>query len=362
MNINSYNVTDVAYHYIGLRVLAGLPSTARRDVQTSTIATQIRKYVSDRALRLMLPDPKGTFDTAGEKVCSELLHFNFVRSVPGAYELTDAGQTVVSLLNNREYRDLRQLMAKTHLRTYDNLRFVVSTHLDTSAVWRPVVDGARLNDPGYIACLLAPTYGDSAEAEAFDLLGLVTDTTTKKAEDILRAHVLKKAVSEHKIGVSMFRAMCDRLISLRLLNQMRDDFDGCEFLKTYTPCVAETPPHDWYVPLEVELPSGDIFDISFCDPDMSNSSVLCNLLQKIYDSFAMSDSKAGYYDLPEIRDQVCEQLKIPEAAFDEGLNNILDSEPRPFTLGLQYDRITGRRKPLLRNRGATQIYNLIRRA
>ena len=30
MNISSYNISDVGYHYIGLRVLGGLPATARR--------------------------------------------------------------------------------------------------------------------------------------------------------------------------------------------------------------------------------------------------------------------------------------------------------------------------------------------
>ena len=33
MNITSYNVTDVGYHYIGLRVLGRLPSNTRRDEQ-----------------------------------------------------------------------------------------------------------------------------------------------------------------------------------------------------------------------------------------------------------------------------------------------------------------------------------------
>ena len=51
MNITSYNVTDVGYHYIGLRVLAALPSSARRDEQTETISRSIRKYVNDKALR-----------------------------------------------------------------------------------------------------------------------------------------------------------------------------------------------------------------------------------------------------------------------------------------------------------------------
>ena len=60
MKISSYNITDVGYHYIGLRVLGGLPTTARRGDQISTISQSIQKYAHDKALRLMLPEPKGT--------------------------------------------------------------------------------------------------------------------------------------------------------------------------------------------------------------------------------------------------------------------------------------------------------------
>ena len=39
---------------------------------------------------------------------------------------------------------------------------------------------------------------------------------------------------------------------------------------------------------------------------------------------------------------------------------ILDQKKPAITVGLTYDRITGRRKPLVRTRGeATQIFNII---
>lgn len=59
MNITSYNVTDVGYHYIGLRVLDGMGTTAERSQQIEAISSNVRKFVSDRALRLMLPEPRG---------------------------------------------------------------------------------------------------------------------------------------------------------------------------------------------------------------------------------------------------------------------------------------------------------------
>jgi len=69
----------------------------------------------------------------------------------------------------------------------------------------------------------------------------------------------------------------------------------------------------------------------------------------------------GYYDLPDVRDYVCEHLRIPEAAFDEGVNSLLDQTPPPLSPGLSYEGISARRKPLVRTKATGQIHNLIRK-
>jgi len=91
MKISSYNITDVGYHYIGLRVIANLATN--REEQLQAIARGVLKYATDRALRLMLPEPKGNFSTVGEKVCQELVHFQFARVEKGIYELTESAGT-----------------------------------------------------------------------------------------------------------------------------------------------------------------------------------------------------------------------------------------------------------------------------
>ena len=360
MNITSYNVTDVGYHYIGLRVLNGLSAHAIREEQTGTIARNVRKYVIDKALRLMLPEPRGTFETAGAKICQELVHLKFAKSVSRAYTLTNEGKKALALLDGRKHKELRHVMAKAHLRTYDNLRLVVKKHLDSEAVWRPVVNAENWSNIDYIACLLTPTFDKEAKAQAGQVLSTLNGSSPKKLEDALCLLVLRKIAPEMRLGVPMFRAMCDRLVSLRLLNQMRTYKGGGEFLKTYSPCVSVNPPNDWYTPLDVCLTTGEPFPIFVCEPDLDKRDTQERLLEAVCKSFELLASTAGYYDIPEVRDTVSESLKIPEAAFDEGLNRILDMRPSPLTVGLGYEGTTGRRKPLVRNRGSIQIYNLIR--
>jgi hypothetical protein len=95
---------------------------------------------------------------------------------------------------------------------------------------------------------------------------------------------------------------------------------------------------------------------------MSDENTRKNFLAAVHKAFAKLTPTAGYFDLPEVRDTVSEYLRIPEAAFDEGLNRVLDLSPCPLTVGLTYEGTTGRRKPLVRDRGSTQIFNLVRKA
>ena len=363
MNITSYNITDVSYHYIGLRVLGGMGIGTDRSQQIETISRNVHKFVTDRALRLMLPEPRGTFKSVGEKVCQELVHFGFVNVGPGGrYELSSMGHMVLKLLGDRDYVQLRQKMARVHLKTYDNLRATLHAHVVASAIWQPVVTAAHLEDPvDYLTELLKPTLGtDAAKAVSLDL-DLSELPGPKKVEDILRTQVLRHAMPTQKMRVALFRAICDRLVSLRLLNKSRAIRGPCEFDKTYSPCVQENPKQPWYAELNVPLDNGDSYQIYLCEPDAADPDYQSALLAAIDVACSNLRPEGGYYDIPDLRDWVCEYLMIPEAAFDDGLNSLLDLQPPVLSAGLQYDRITSRRRPLVRAHQNVQLHNLVRR-
>lgn len=358
MKISSYNITDVGYHYIGLRVLA-IPAT-NRDEQLQAIARGVLKYASDRALRLMLPEPKGTFSSVGEKVCQELVHFHFARVEKNVYELTKSGRETLGLLNGRRFGDLRRAMIYAHLATYDNLRAVVQRHIEVGSVWRGVIEVEQLSNPDYLERLLKPTFGQkaaekSAEVKAHGPL------TPKQTEDKINQSVINEIFTQYVYSVPLFRALCDRLASLRLLNIMRATVDGCAFARSYSPCVLTDPPRRWYRELDIPLSGFSNYKILLCEPDMSDKETLDALLDGIEEAFANLKSEAGYYDLPDVRDYVCALLRIPEAAFDEGVNSLLDHTLPPLSAGLRYEGLSARRKPLLRTGVTGQIHNLIRR-
>lgn len=365
MNISSYNVTDVTYHYIGLRVLDGIPRSTQRTEQIEAVANNVRKFVSDRNQRLMIAAPGTSYRGTAEKICTELEQFCFVQSqgktAGGRYDLTESGRHVLDLMAEQNAVALRRLMAVTHLQTYDNLRNVVQNHIITGPVWRPIeVNAEHIGQAGYLETLLTPTFGGDAASVAAAIYAEHGEQTPSKIRDALHAKVIKQFLPEQRMGVANFRGLCARLTTLRLLNLRYATVKGCKFHKTYSPCTVETTPHKWYTPLAVPLSNGETYRILFCEPDMAESGNQDILLNAIDHAMRQLSPIAGYHDIPDLRDTVCEALLIPEAAFDDGLNRLLDRTPSPLSVGFHYDGISANRKPLVR-RQTNQLHNLIRR-
>lgn len=363
MNISSFNITDVGYHYIGLRVLSAMPDSTREE-QNATISRNVLKYARDKALRLMLPEPKSSYETIGEKVCQELAHFEFASPRKGrGYEVTPAGQEVLRSLGMKRYADARRSMTIVHLRTYANLQAVVHSHIARMGIWSPSVEAGRPITPDYVTNALKPSLGDDAAAAAEQLLEELGGTVSpKQLEDRLRERVLRAVIQGHSIGVPLFRAMSDRLVSLRLLNGIRKATEGVEFYKTYSPCRETAPLQSWHHPISTLLSYGGSYTIYLSEPDFRTGEMVDVFLGAIDQALSTLPEQAGYSDLPDVRDLVCEMISIPEAAFDEGVLVLLEQPKPPITLGLTYDRISGRRKPLVRPGDSAQIYNLIRRS
>jgi hypothetical protein len=308
----------------------------------------------------MLAEPKGNFSSAGEKVCQELVHFGFAEVEKGIYTLTASGRRALDLLNDRQFVELRRTMVSAHLATYENLRAVVQRHMEVGSVLRATVQVDQMSKPDYIERMLQPTF-DGKATEVAALIKAHGVLSAKQTEDAVNEKIIGSVFTQFAYGVPLFRALCDRLVSLRLLNIMKTSIGGCEFAKSYSPCVAEEPKRPWYHRMEIPLSTFETYTIYLSEPDMNDRATLKLLLEAMDSAFAKLAPQAGYFDLPEVRDFVCEHLKIPEAAFDEGVNSLLDQTPPVLSAGLRYEGISGRRKPLVRTRGTTQIHNLIRR-
>jgi hypothetical protein len=98
--------------------------------------------------------------------------------------------------------------------------------------------------------LLRPTFGEQSEEILSSLAAEINGASAKTVEDVMRAAILFHLLPATKLSVPLFRAMVDRLVSLRLLNVMRTEQAGCEFARSYSPCVEDSP-RPWHKELLV---------------------------------------------------------------------------------------------------------------
>lgn len=274
--------------------------------------------------------------------------------------MTETGHHVVKLLDDRRYAELRRIMISAHLATYDNLRALLDKHLELGALWRPILEAGVPITETTLRSVLSPAFGDETDRILESLAEQTVGLAGKKAEDAILACFLAHYFGKDAMGIPLFRALCDRLISLRVLNMMRVSFAGREFSKSYSTATRTDPPEAWYVRVTAATREGDIYNVYVAEPDMTSKEVQQRLLTGIQRAFEEQHPEAGYYDLPDVRDFVCEKLRIPEAAFDEGVIRLLDWRPSPLTVAFRYERISARRKPLVRTGDSTQLYNLLR--
>ena len=134
----------------------------------------------------------------------------------------------------------------------------------------PAVETAKTIDTPYLAALLRPIFGTAAEAEAETFLERMKERSPKQIEDALRERVLEKLITQHSIGVPLFRAMTDRLVSLRLLNATRSSCDRAEFHRTYSPCAEGPPTRKWHNRQTTSLSSGGNYTIYLSEPDFAD--------------------------------------------------------------------------------------------
>jgi hypothetical protein len=363
VNITSFNVTDVTYHLIGLRVIAAL-SIAGREEQVQAIARSVLKFARDRALRLMLAEPRGSFESVGDKVCQELVHFGlaFPASRKGGYEATSAGNDLLAMVTSQRFAEVRRRLLVLHLETFANLASVLIGHIRHGAVHSPVVEAANSENTEYLAALLRPTFDGRAADIATEIKETLGRSAPNHVQDALRSLVVNERFPDARVTVPLFRSMCDRLSSLRVLNAARTVDGGCDFASTYSPCCIGSPATAWHRRVDIDVCRQGRVELYISEPDVKDTAFQDHLLDAISDAFGSIEPAAGYHSLPDVRDHVCRMLPLPEAAFDEGVNALMDRDPSPLNVGLTYDGISARRKPLLRVRGSNQLFNLVRRA
>jgi hypothetical protein len=90
------------------------------------------------------------------------------------------------------------------------------------------------------------------------------------------------------------------------------------------------------------------------------SGLVASVLPTLVEARKQLAERAGYYRIYELRDRVCEALKLSQGMFDSVFVHIYRSQPGLMTLGVDYEKITAKRLPIeVRDGTSSNLFNLV---
>lgn len=385
-NVTHFNISDVALYYQGLVALAESP------LETAVAADEIRRravtYVERRRALFSLPTLRGQFDNLGDKILLDLRQMNLVVMEDGKVRLSRTGTAILNDLTKGEGRRARLAILGRLLETYDNAAFLCATI--TPPAGRPIFvpiprataesnededdDGETRLMPANLETVCAAWEEWCLENHRPDLLppdlrsqteALIAASKDKrgfagKARNALAQLVVAAATNGRISKAPIFRTVRDRLSTAGGLNSATRPVPGKPLsIESVFSCMNVGRPvkhiEEWQQLGARLMTSGDVW-IHESEPRHLAPRMLTTLLEVR----AHLVERAGYYRIHELRDGVCELLRLSQGMFDSVFVYLYRSQPGLLTLGFDYETVTAKRLPIeIRDAGSSNLFNLV---
>lgn len=385
-NITHFNIGDVALYYQGLVALAEAP------MENAVAADEIRRravtYVERRRAMFSLPSLRGQFDSLGEKILFDLRQMSLATVAESKVKLTALGVAIVDYLRKGEGRRARLAILGRLVETYDNAAFLCATVTPPTGkplfVPIPRVTTEQVDDeedeavtrfvPANLQSICAAWAEWCEENHRPDLMpfdlkarteALIEKSKDKrgfpgKARNALAQLVVSTATNGRIAKAPIFRTIRDRLSTAGGLNSAIRPVTGKPLsVEVVFSCMNIGRPSkhaDEWQPLGAKLMLVEDVWIHEAEPKRLASSVLAAVM-KARDTLV---ERAGYYRIYEIRDRVCETLRLSQGMFDAVFLHIYRTQPGLMTLGVDYEKITAKRLPIeIRDGASSNLRNLV---
>lgn len=385
-NVTNFNVNDVALYYHALRCVADEP------LDTAVAGERVRErlvgYLERRRASLSLPPLRTEMPTLGAKALTELKQMKLVQVAEGKVRLLSAGAAIVDRLTAGEGRQARRLVLGRLLDSFDNVYGFVKklsppsgrelvlpvprgsnvavdavddsdvdlrgeTGLDLEQVCKAWVDWCER----YTRPDLVPVDFVSRARSLFDASR--DKEIGNRIKNAVQTLVLEQATDGIVKKMPIYRTLRDRLSTAGALNsRIRVVDDAPLALEIVHSCVrfgsSDTDSVNWF-PLEVPRAPQAIF---IHEPEAEKIADL--LYIELGRAAEALTARAGYYRIYELRDSVCESLRISHGVFDAAFLHIYKEKQGTMSLGVDYETITAKRLPIeIRSHGRSEHFNLV---
>jgi hypothetical protein len=180
-----------------------------------------------------------------------------------------------------------------------------------------------------------------------------------RIKNVVQQLVLEEATEGIVSKMAIYRTLRDRLASAGAINGRIKVIESPTIaLETLYSCLNIGAPTsdvtDW-IQLDVPRSPEPIF-VHEPEPEQ----IAGRLLDELRKTATSLMPRAGYYRIYELRDRICETLRISQGVFDSGLLCLYRSKQGEISLGVDYETITAKRLPLeVRDRGRSEFFNLV---
>jgi hypothetical protein len=181
-----------------------------------------------------------------------------------------------------------------------------------------------------------------------------------KARNALAQLIVSTATNGRIAKAAIFRTIRDRLSTAGGLNSVIRTVTGKPLsVEVVFSCMNIGRPskhaEEWQ-PLGAKLMLVEDVWIHEAAPERIASSVLAAVMK----ARGALVERAGYYRIYEIRDRVCESLRLSQGMFDAIFLHIYRTQPGLMTFGVDYEKITAKRLPIeVRDGASSNLRNLV---
>jgi len=346
-------------------------------------------YLERRRAALSLPPLRTEMLTLGEKVLVELRQMRLVEVEEGKVRLLPAGAEVVAKLTAGSGRDARRLILGRMIDTFDNVYGLMKKISPSGGrdIVLPVPRGSNvppdaMDDPDLdlrdelnldlsqvcqawaewcAANGRSDLLPDDFVSRAESLFELSNDKIVgNRIKNVVQQLVLERATDGVVSKMAIYRTLRDRLSSagaingrIRVIESSTIAFE-CIYSCLHIGPLADKNASAW-VRLDVPRSAQPIF-VHEPEPEQ--------IAERLYKELRLEARtlvpRAGYYRIYELRDRICEALRISQGVFDSAFLHLYRTKQKEISLGVDYETITAKRLPLeVRDRGRSEFFNLV---
>lgn len=326
--------------------------------------------------------------TLGEKALAELKQMKLLTVESGRVQLLPAGAKVVTKLMGGSGREARRLILGRMIDTFDNVYGMLkklSPSLGTDLVL-PAPRGANASpdamddseldlrdDTNLDLTQVCNAWTEwCAQNGRPDLLprdfvsrawALFETSTDRKVanriKNVVQQLVLERATDGIVSKMAIYRTLRDRLTSAGAINGRIKVIESPTIaLETLYSCLHIGPPvgdSTGWLPLDVPRSAEPIL---VYEPEPEQ--ITDRLLSELRTATDPLVPRAGYYRIYELRDRICEALRISQGVFDSAFLHLYKSKQGEISLGVDYETITAKRLPLeIRDGERSEFFNLV---